>query len=249
MHNFNKLRRKRKGAVKLKIIDLSRTITPGMQGFPGDAAPAIERREDGGFRTASLSLCSHAGTHVDAPAHLSSQSVTLDMMPPETFWGLALLADVRAAAGRGIEIADLAPHAEKLAVRAAAGRGIEIADLAPHAEKLAEADFLLLRTGWEEKFGKEEYLAGFPTLSREAAQYALSLGIRGFGFDTISADAVDSETCPIHRTLLGAGALIIENLRGLYALPEGETFLLAALPMPLAGADGAPARVMAVLEN
>ena len=51
MHNFNKLRRKRKGAKKLKIIDLSRTITPGMQGFPGDAAPAIERREDGGFRT------------------------------------------------------------------------------------------------------------------------------------------------------------------------------------------------------
>lgn len=227
MLNFNKLRRERKGAVKLKIIDLSRTITPGMQGFPGDAAPAIERREEGGFRTASLSLCSHAGTHVDAPAHLSSQSVTLDMMPPETFWGLALLADVRRAAGRGIEIADLAPH----------------------AEKLAEADFLLLRTGWEDKFGTEEYLAGFPTLSREAAQYALSLGIRGFGFDTISADSVESKECQIHKTLLGAGALIIENLRGLDALPAGETFLLAALPMPLANADGAPARVMAVLEN
>ena len=119
----------------------------------------------------------------------------------------------------------------------------------PHAEKLAEADFLLLRTGWEDKFGTEEYLAGFPTLSREAAQYALSLGIRGFGFDTISADSVESEECPIHKTLLGAGALIIENLRGLDALPAGETFLLAALPMPLANADGAPARVMAVLEN
>ena len=177
MHNFNKLRRKRKGAKKLKIIDLSRTITPGMQGFPGDAAPAIERREEGGFRTADLSFCSHTGTHIDAPAHLSSQSVTLDMMSPETFWGLALLADARAAAGRGIEIADLAPH----------------------AEKLAEADFLLLRTGWEDKFGTEEYLAGFPALSCEAAQYALSLGIRGFGFDTISADSVESEECPIHR--------------------------------------------------
>ena len=198
-----------------------------MQCFPGDMTPEIERLEADGFRTANLSLCTHAGTHVDAPAHMSSQSVTLDMMPPETFWGLALLADARGAAGRGIEIADLAPH----------------------AEKLAEADFLLLRTGWEEKFGGEEYLTGFPTLSQEAAEYALSLGLRGFGFDTISADAVDSETCPIHRTLLGAGALIIENLRGLDALPEGETFLLAALPMPLADAEGAPARVMAVLEN
>lgn len=211
----------------MKIIDLSRTITPGMQGFPGDITPRTERLEFDGFRTANISFCSHSGTHIDAPAHLSSQSVTLDMMPPETFWGLALLADVRAAAGHGIEIADLAPH----------------------AEKLAEADFLLLYTGWEDKFGTEEYLAAFPTLSREAAQYALSLGIRGFGFDTISADSVESEECQIHKTLLGAGALIIENLRGLDALPEGETFLLAALPMPLADADGAPARVMAVLEN
>lgn len=198
-----------------------------MQGVPGDITPRTERLEFDGFCTANISLCSHSGTHIDAPAHLSSQSVTLDMMPPETFWGLALLVDARAAAGREVEIADLAPH----------------------AEKLAEADFLLLRTGWEEKFGTEEYLAGFPTLSREAAQYALSLGIRGFGFDTISADSVESEECPIHKTLLGAGALIIENLRGLGALPAGETFPLAALPMPLAGADGAPARVMAVLEN
>ena len=197
-----------------------------MQCFPGDMTPEIERLEADGFRTANLSLCTHAGTHVDAPAHMSSQSVTLDMMPPETFWGLALLADVRHAAGREIEISDLAPH----------------------AEKLAEADFLLLRTGWEDKFGTEEYLAGFPTLSREAAQYALSLGIRGFGFDTISVDSVESEECPIHKTLLCAGALIIENLSGLGALPGGETFLLAALPMPLACADGAPARVMAILE-
>lgn len=211
----------------MKIIDLSRTITPGMQCFPGDMTPEIERLEAGGFRTANVSLCSHSGTHIDAPAHLSSQSVTLDMMPPETFWGLALLIDARGAAGRGIEISGLAPH----------------------AEKLAEADFLLLRTGWEDKFGTAEYLTGFPTLSREAAEYALSLGLRGFGFDAISADRVESEECPIHRTLLGAGALIIENLRGLKELPEGETFLLAALPMPLAQADGAPARVMAILEN
>ena len=211
----------------MKIIDLSRTITPGMQCFPGDMTPEIERLEAGGFRTANVSFCSHAGTHIDAPAHITSERATLDAMPPETFWGLALLIDARGAAGRGIEISNLAPH----------------------AEKLAEADFLLLRTGWEDKFGTAEYLTGFPTLSREAAEYALSLGLRGFGFDAISADRVESEECPIHRTLLGAGALIIENLRGMKELPEGETFLLAALPMPLAQADGAPARVMAILEN
>lgn len=198
-----------------------------MQVFPGDPAPEIERREAFGFRTADLSFCSHTGTHMDAPAHIISQNATLDTMPPETFWGLALLVDARGAAGREVEIADIAPH----------------------AEKLAEADFMLLRTGWEDKFGGEGYMTGFPTLSAEAAKYALSLGLRGFGFDTISADRAESEECPIHKTLLGSGAVIIENLRGLGELPAGETFLLAALPMPLAQADGAPARVMAVLEN
>ena len=202
-------------------------ITEGMQCFPGDVPPKIERLEVGGFRTANVLLCSHTGTHIDAPAHLCAQSVTLDKMPPETFCGLALLVDAREAAGREVEIADIAPH----------------------AEKLAEADFLLLRTGWEEKFGTEEYLSGFPTLSPEAAKYALSLGLRGFGFDAISADRAESEECPIHKTLLGSGAIIIENLRGLGALPKGETFLLAALPIPLVQADAAPARVMAVLEN
>lgn len=198
-----------------------------MQIFPGDPAPEIERREALGFRTSDIRICSHAGTHMDAPAHIISQDVTLDKMPPETFWGLAMLVDARGTAGREVEIADIAPH----------------------AEKLAEADFLLLRTGWEDKFGGGEYLAGFPTLSAEAAKYALSLGLRGFGFDTISADRAESEECPIHKTLLGSGAVIIENLRGLAELPECETFLLAALPMPLAEADGAPARVMALLEN
>lgn len=211
----------------MRIIDLSRKITPGMQVFPGDPAPEIERREAWGFRTSDIRICSHAGTHMDAPAHIISQDVTLDKMPPETFWGLALLVDARGTAGREVEIADIAPH----------------------AEKLAEADFLLLRTGWEDKFGGEEYMAGFPTLSAEAAKYALSLGLRGFGFDAISADRAESEECPIHKTLLGSGAVIIENLRGLAELPEGETFLLAALPMPLAEADGAPARVMVLLEN
>ena len=211
----------------MKIIDLSRTITPGMQVFPGDMAPTIERLEASGFRAANISLCSHTGTHIDAPAHLASCSKTLDVMPPSAFWGLAIVADVRGACGREVRTDDLAPL----------------------AEHLAEVDFLLLRTGWEDKFGGSDYLLDFPTLSRGAAKYALSLGIRGVGVDALSADSVQSEECPIHKILLDAGALIIENLCGLEALPVGEPFILAALPLPLEHADGAPARVMALLEN
>lgn len=211
----------------MKIIDLSRTIRPGMQVFPGDMPPSAEHLEASGFHTTNLSLCTHTGTHIDAPSHALKDGAALDAMPPSAFWGLALAADVRAARGREIRTEDLTPL----------------------AERIAEVDFLILRTGWEDKFGGPEYLADFPTLSRAAAKYALSLGLRGFGIDAISVDRVDSEECPIHKILLGAGALIIENLRGLGSLPAGEPFVLAALPLPLENADGAPARVMALFEN
>lgn len=210
----------------MKIVDLSRVIKDGMQVFPGDAPPVIKRLAGGGFRTSEIFVNSHAGTHMDAPAHLAEGTVTLDMLPPERFFGPAILADVSAARGK-----------------------IEISDLAPHRRGLGAADCLILRTGWEDKFGGAEYLTGYPVLTPGAARYVLERGIGCVGTDTISADPAESADCSVHRILLGSGALIIENLRGLKALPEGKIFRLAALPVPIFAADGAPARVMAILED
>ena len=48
--------------------------------------------------------------------------------------------------------------------------------------------------------------------------------------------------------LLGAGVLILENLRDLARLPE-EPVPFFALPLAWAGADGAPTRAIAILED
>jgi kynurenine formamidase len=67
------------------------------------------------------------------------------------------------------------------------------------------------------------------------------------GVDTASpdgsGDADDADALAAHRVLLGADRLIIENLRGLTGLPRTVEF--TALPLSIAGGDGAPVRAVA----
>ena len=51
-------------------------------------------------------------------------------------------------------------------------------------------------------------------------------------------------TWPVHRTLLGHGILIAEQLANLRAL-SGRRVEFVFAPLPIAGSDGSPARVLA----
>jgi kynurenine formamidase len=51
---------------------------------------------------------------------------------------------------------------------------------------------------------------------------------------------------PVHRLLLGAGVLIAEHLNRLDQV-TGRRFRAYALPIPIVGSDGAPARIVAEL--
>lgn len=209
----------------MRVIDLSWALDNETQPFPGDSPPRLERVVESGFRSTAVAISSHSGTHIDAPAHILPDGAYLDELPCESFFGLAVVADVSALAGGEIR-----------------------ADLLCLSE-ISQADFLLLHSGWDEKMGKKEYLAGFPVLSQETARLLAGLRLKGIGIDAISFDPVESAECPIHKILLGAGTLLIENLRGLRRLPFKKPFCLAALPLSIKKSDAAPARVTAVLEK
>jgi kynurenine formamidase len=49
----------------------------------------------------------------------------------------------------------------------------------------------------------------------------------------------------VHKALLSAGIVLIETLANFEALTQDRVYLVA-LPLRLAGADGAPARVIAI---
>lgn len=213
----------------MRVNDLSWPITDGMMVFPGDIPPSVKKgatMEENGWRTTLLSFTSHTGTHMDAPSHMMPDGKSLDRLPNETFFGFGLVVDVRGCAGRRIELADI--------------------KVSP--SMLSEADFILFRTGWSEKWGTEDYLKGYPVLSPLSAKWISEKRLKGIGFDAISADAVDSDSNDIHKILLSGGLVILENLRDLDKLGE-KAFCMAALPLPLKDQDGGPARVMAVLEK
>jgi len=211
----------------MTIIDLSHTISPDMPVYPGTEPPTFSTActiEDMGFLEKKITLYSHTGTHMDAPAHIIPGAKTLDKMPPDRF------------AGKGAVV--------ELAVND--GPTIDLKLLKPHQGRIERCEFLLFHTGWADLWGKEDYLKGYPVLSRDAATWLAGFPLKGVGADTISADEAESGTFPIHAILLERDIVIIENLTNLRALPDSE-FDFFCFPLKIEKADGSPVRAVAIV--
>lgn len=108
-------------------LDISRPIRNGMPVWPGDPEVRIEpvtRIEDGApCNVTALSLCAHAGTHVDAPLHYFQGGAGVDAMPLEACVGPArcieLLELDSVQAGERVLLKGVldAPAAARLAAR------------------------------------------------------------------------------------------------------------------------------------
>jgi kynurenine formamidase len=203
----------------------------GMPVWPGTAQPEfseISTIADDGFSERRLQFSSHTGTHLDAPAHIIEGGDTLDVLTPDRFFGKGVLVDLRHLEGAQIEA------------------GIMLA-LAP---KLMAAEFLLLQTGWCRYWGSEAYDSGFPVFSTDAARWVAASGLKGVGIDASSFDTAETHEYPVHRILLGAGKLLVENLTGLDQLgqmDEEADFWLSIFPLSICCAEACPVRAVAIV--
>jgi kynurenine formamidase len=218
--------------------DLSRPIESGMPAFPGDPAVSVTAHATvagDGYRVSTLSCGSHTGTHVDAPSHTEPDGRPIDAVSIDRFAFDARLVDCRGRPARSA--------------------------IGPEALPATDADLLVVRTGWADRWGEPAY-RDHPYLSRAAARFCRDQGydvaVDAFSPDpTPPADPTDDggegangdrdgdepDGVPAHRTLLGADRLILENLTNLAGLPE--RFELLAFPLPIADGDGAPVRAVA----
>ena len=66
----------------VNVVDLTQPLFEGMPVFPGDPevsrTPLPESPEYPGVRGMVLSFSDHTGTHLDAPAHLLEDGLTVD---------------------------------------------------------------------------------------------------------------------------------------------------------------------------
>lgn len=216
------------------IIDLSQELVTGMQVFalhsPTHVLPWA-KREAYGFQSEALFCNTHAGTHVDAPAHFLVDGDPVDRLPLDRFFGPALVWDLTHLPARHhIGPDDLQRCAGQIATR--------------------PGDIVLLRTGIDEKLGQPAYLSDFAGLSAEGAQFLVERGVKAVGTDAAGIDAPDAAACPAHHVLLPAGVPVFENLAGLGRLLEvaaGQRFTFYALPLRIRGASGSPVRAIAVV--
>lgn len=217
-----------KGSEYMKIIDLTHSISPNMPVYPGTEPPIFLQGcsiDEIGFLEKKITLYSHTGTHIDAPAHLIKGSKTLDQLQIEHFHGKALVLNFANSKCRTIDIKELEPH----------------------QKSIIQVEFILMHTAWSQFWGTDKYFSDYPVLSLEAADWLSGFDLKGIGFDTISADKTDSQDFPVHKAFLQKDTIIIENMTNLGELPCNQ-FIFSCFPLSFENADGSPVRAVAFIE-
>jgi arylformamidase len=97
---------------------------------------------------------------------------------------------------------------------------------------------LLLKTGREAGVS-----AVGGALTADGARWLVDRGVLLVGADTLSVEP-GTDAYPVHRLLLGAGVVIVEDL-DLASVAAGP-YQLVCLPLRIAGGDGAPARAVLI---
>ena len=77
--------------------DVTVPLAPGLPVYPGDPPFEIEpmpQPESAPFKLSRMSMATHTGTHVDAPAHFLPGGATVDSLPPEILIGKARVVEM-----------------------------------------------------------------------------------------------------------------------------------------------------------
>ncbi|HJM50961.1 MAG TPA: cyclase family protein [Alphaproteobacteria bacterium] len=219
-----------------KIVDLSVAIEDHLR-WPVDRKLLASHDEGSNFQVTYVGGAVHGFTHMDAPIHFVAGGATSSEVALEKTVGEAAMVDLR-------------PIAENTEITTEA--------LAARAGHVGEGDIVLLKTCWDEQreFHTPEFWTTAPYLSRGACEWLLERGIRALGVDfpqdypirgLLSGEMAPTSEYVSHDVLLRNGVILIEYLCNMGAL-EQDRVMLVALPLKLPESDGAPSRVIALLD-
>ena len=192
--------------------------------FPGDRPYFQEWLEgtDGqkGYSLSSLSMSSHAGTHLDFPSHILLSGQSQESYHLSRF---IIPAEVISVYGSG----PIMPSSLE-SCRAAQGQALLFKTENSRRKLMLEPTF------------NPDYVS----LSPEAARYCASLGMGLVGIDYLSLDRYEDEFLSVHHILLENDILILEGL-DLCQVADGR-YLLICLPLSIENAEASPVRAVLV---
>lgn len=218
-----------------RLLDLSLELHEGMPTYPSAWHPIVDIKQMGRIdmearRSYSVTLGSHTGTHMDSPAHMIKDGITIDQIPVTTFIGDAKVIDF---------------------TNKGKGDKVTLSDIENLKIDIEKGDRLLIKTGWYKNWGSNAYYDGWPWITEEAAQYLVDKGVILIAMDIPSPDDPKANTgygmkSPIHHIFLSNGVILVEYLMNTLEIDK-DVVKLMAMPIKIKGCDGFPARVVVEL--
>jgi arylformamidase len=211
----------------MKIWDISRTLSNNLAEWPGDEPCRFrltrEKTKGASVNLGAISMSVHNGTHADARFHFDTNGDSIEKAPLETYLGRVTVVDFGQAFLQSKE-----KHL------------ITIEDLRPSAEQIAATSRLLVKTGrWSDSTVFPDKI---PVIAADVPAWLQKNGVKLLGLDLPSVDEIDSKSLQNHHALAHAGIAIVESI-DLSGVAAG-IYHLAALPLKIAGGDGAPMRAI-----
>jgi len=217
-------------AERKRFVELNHPIEDGMRAYPGLPSPQVRPLADheqsrpryegkAEFYLGHFALPGNVGTYLDSPFHRYPEGADLSRIPLEAVAGLPGLAlDARISASRAVLV--------------------ECSD----AELAGRA--VLIRTGWDRRWGTDAYWEPGPFLAPELLDRLVRSRPALVGVDFWNVDDTADLARPAHTRLLAAGILIVEHMCNLAELPR-EGFRLYAAPLRIVRGASFPVRAFA----
>jgi arylformamidase len=217
----------------MRFVELSHAIADGMPAYPGLEPPrigAVVDHESSGprydgqaeFYLGRIEMACNTGTYIDSPFHRFREGRDLSEIPLDDVAGLpGVVLDGHIGDDRAVTLA------------------VE--------EQEFEGKAVLVRTGWDERWGTDAYWEPGPFLSPESLELLLRARPKVVGVDFWNVDdTVADPSRRVHTGLLAAEILVVEHLCNLGALPP-TGFRFFAVPLRIVGGASFPVRAFADL--
>lgn len=217
-----------------KFVELNHPLEDGMMTYPGLPRPRIgafldhevsrsRYKEQAEFYLGSVDMVCNLGTYLDSPFHRYPDGLDLSQIPLERVAGISgIILDGVVSSNRSITL-----QADSLEL---------------------EGNAVLIRTGWEERWGTEDYWEPGPFLSEKSIDLLIRSRAKLVGVDFWNVDDTMDPARPAHTRLLASDILIVEHLCNLSVLPRTD-FKFYAVPLRIVRGASFPVRAFAEIEE
>jgi arylformamidase len=165
-----------------------------------------------------VSFGDHTGTHFDPPLHFIPGGKPIDQLDLNVLCGLARVVDLTRVE------------------REITARDLERARIPKRTTRL------LFKTRSSTLWARAGFQQAYVGVAWDAAHWLVDRGVKLLGVDYLSVETFGASEPRTHRTLLGAGVVIVEglNLRGI----KSGKYTFVGLPLKIQDGDGAPGRAI-----